>query len=234
MSRTRPWTDPITGEEIWFDQKCQVATVRQLELLADYEGVELDDLLDEGLSSKQALFRIRLIADPSLIPEHVLERRRERLALAGKQPACRICALNGWECEGTITRHHFVPRWLMLMLENYQSYAARSVCTIPLCVKTHRDLHYRSPDGTDGPKSIVPYLRDHERAFAQKLLDELKEQIPTERWELLSGGDEGSYEGQLIKDYRAGLFASVENAYTLNEYGSLANVSSHTVATTAN
>lgn len=231
MSRARPWTDPSNGEVIWFDQKSP-ATVRQLELLADYEGLELDDLLDEGLSAKQALFRIRQVAHPTLIPEHVLERRRERERQAGKPLACRICALNGWECEGSITRHHFVPRWLMLMLENYQAYAARSICTVPICVGRHRDLHYRSPGGNDGPKSIVPYLRDHERAFAQKLLDELREQIPAERWDLLAGGDEGSYEGQLIKDYQAGLFASVENAYSLDEYGTLAHTGSQTVATT--
>lgn len=232
MSRARPWVDPLTGEEIWFDQKSP-ASVRNLELLADYEGVELDDLLDEGLSAKQALFRIRQIADPTLIPQHVLERRRERLAMAGKSPACRICALNGWECEGSITRHHFVPRWLMLMLENYQAYAARSVCTIPICVGRHRDLHYRSPDGGDGPKSIVPYLRDHEREFAQKLMDELREQIPHERWDLLTGGDGDSYEGQLVHDYLAGAFASAENAYALDEYGLLGTSEAEAVATTA-
>ena len=63
----------------------------------------------------------------------------------------------------------------MLELENYQAYAARSICTIPICIGRHRDLHYRN-DGTE--KSIVQYLRDHERKFAQKLLDELREQHP--------------------------------------------------------
>lgn len=236
MSRARPWTDPATGETVWFDQKSP-ASVRQLELLADYEGLELDDLLDEGLSAKQALFRIRQVADPTVIPEHVLARRRERERAIGMTVACRICTLNGWQCEGRITRHHFVPRWLMLMLENYQSYAARSVCTIPICVGRHRDLHYRSPGGGDDPKSIVPYLRKHEREFAQKLLDELREQIPSERWHLFAGGDEGSYEGQLIKDYQAGLFASADNAYTLDEYGYLDDESclkeAQAVATTA-
>jgi hypothetical protein len=232
MSRARPFTDPSSGETVWFDQK-GAATVRQLELLADYEGIELDDLLDEALSAKQALFRIRQVADPTLIPEHVLERRRERLATAGKSPACRICALNGWECEGTITRHHFVPRWLMLMLDNYPAYAARSVCTIPICVRQHRDLHYRTPGGGDGPKSIVPYLRDHERAFAQKLLDELREQIPTERWTLFTGGDGDSYEGQLIRDYLEGNFSSSANSYSLDEYGYLGD-EVKAVATTAN
>ena len=217
MSRARPFYDPLTREEIWFDQKSR-ATVRQLELLADYEGAELDDILDEGLSAKQTLFRIRQVASPGLIPEHVLERRRERERRSGMSPACRICSLNGWECEGRITRHHFVPRWLMLMLENYPAYAARSICTIPICLGRHRDLHYRDPDGNNAPKSIVPYLRDHERKFAQKLLDELREQIPTMRFDLLSGGTGESYEGQLIHDYQQGMFSSAENAYSLEEY----------------
>jgi hypothetical protein len=219
MSRARPFIDPSDGSVVWFDLKAP-ARVRELELLADYEGIELDDLLDEGLSSKQTLFRIRQVAHPELIPEHVLERRRERLRLSGKQPACRICATHGWECEGRITRHHFVPRWLMLMLENYQAYAARSACTIPICVGRHRDLHFRD-DRID--RSIVPYLRDHERQFAQKLITELKEQIPEERWDLLTGGDEHSYEGALIKDYLSGNFSSAENAYSLSEYMGLAD-----------
>jgi hypothetical protein len=222
MSRARPWTDPHSGDEVWFDQKAP-ASVRQLELLADYEGIELDDLLDEGLSSKQVLFRIRQVAHPELIPEHVLKRRRERERLAGRQPACRICVIHGWECEGRITRHHFVPRWLMLMLENYSSYAARSTCTIPICIGRHRDLHFRDADGNFREKSIVPYLRDHERQFAQKLILELKEQIPDERWDLLTGGDEYSYEGQLIRDYLRGEFSSAENSYTLEEYAGLAD-----------
>jgi hypothetical protein len=218
MSRARPWPHPETGEIIWFDQKASRASVEQLELLADYEQIEIDDLLDEGLSARQTLVRIRTAATPGIIPEFVLEARRERLKHHGMQPACRICALNGWECEGKITRHHFIPRWMMLTLENYNSYAARSICTIPICIARHRDLHFRSADPSeDGLKTIVPYLRDHERKFAQKLLNELKTERP-HVWELIVSGDEHSYEGQLARDYQRGLFASAENAYKLEEY----------------
>jgi hypothetical protein len=79
-------------------------------------------------------------------------------------------------------------------------------------------LHFRSADPSeDGPKTIVPFLRDHERKFAQKLLNELKTERP-HVWELIVSGDEHSYEGQLARDYQQGLFASAENAYKLAEY----------------
>lgn len=212
MSRARPFV--YNGETHWFDQRGR-ATAAQLELLADFESVELDDLLDEGLSAKQTLFRLRQATDPSVIPEHVLERRRERDRHHGMSPACRICALNGWECEGRITRHHFVPRWIMLELENYQAYAHRSACTIPICVARHRDLHFRGEN--DPSKSIAEYLRPHERKFAQKLLDELHEQRP-KIFDLMLAGDEHSYEYQLTRDYMLGAFRKDEGAYSLDEY----------------
>lgn len=211
MSRARPFDND--GEIIWFDQKSR-ATAAQLELLADWEEVELDDLLDEGLSQKQVLFRLRQAATPGVIPQHVLERRRERERLQGTFPACRICSLNGWQCEGRITRHHFVPRWLMLELDNYQAYAARSLCTIPICIGKHRDLHIRDSSA----KSIVPYLRPHERSFAHKMLGELREQHP-KIFELLLGGDHYAYEYQLVRDYTQGLLLRDEDAYDLEEYG---------------
>lgn len=195
------------------------ATAEQLELLADWEGVDLDDLLDEGMAQKQVLFRLREVATPGVIPEHVLERRRERALIGRMSPACRVCTLKEWEeggvveCEGRITRHHFVPRWLMLELENYQAYASRSVCTIPVCVGRHRDLHMRN----DIDKSIVPYLRSHERRFAQRLLDELDEQHP-QIVKLMAAGDFHSYEYQLIRDWEQGSFLKDEGVYSLEEY----------------
>lgn len=213
MSRARPFTDPETGEQIWFDQSSK-ATVAQLELLSDWTGIPIDDLLDEGLSQRQTLFKLREVATPGVIPPEVLERRRERERLSGMSPACRICHPNGWACEGRITRHHFVPRWLMLQLENYQAYAARSMCTIPICVGRHRDLHDR--EAGDG-KSIVPYLREHERKFAQKMIDELQEQHP-KIFELLAGGDAHAYEAQLIEDYLKGEFRRSDGVYSLEEY----------------
>jgi hypothetical protein len=197
MSRARPLV--INGETTWFDtkQNHRKATVEQLELLAAVEDKSIDDILDEGLSQGQVIVRLRETLHADFIPAEVLERRRQRKLDAARQPECRICGVTG-----NSTRHHFVPRWLMLELENYQSYAARSKCCIPLCVGCHRDLHFR--DGT-GEKSIIPFLNDAERAFAAKILDELREQHP-KIFDLLSAGDETTYEGQLMRDYYSGAF----------------------------
>ena len=200
------------GHNVWFDYKHPRATVEQLELLADYEGLDIDDLLDENLSQKQVARRL-FEATTHVVPPEVLERRRERERLHGISPACRICTLNGWECEGRITRHHFMPRWLMLELENYQAYAARKLCTIPICVARHRDLHTR--DRSD--KSIVHYLRISERKFANKMMQELEEQHP-KIMGLLLDGDYYAYEYQLARDFRHGLFVKDDNAYSLDEY----------------
>lgn len=196
MSRAKSYTEP-NGTEHWFDYK-GVATVAQLELLADFSGESIDDLLDAGLSQKEVARR--LFAMDGLIPEHVLEARR-RAQAESQGVACRWCSHHGLECEGRITRHHFIPRWLMQQLENYEAYAPRRRCTIPICVGRHRDLHVRGGN----PKSIVPYLTDQERQFAQKMLEELREQHPG-TWELLEGGTDWAYEGQLIKDFHAGNF----------------------------
>lgn len=209
MSRAKHFNP--NGEDMWFDYKAR-ATAKQLELLADYEGLEIDDLLDEGLSQKQVARRL-FERTTHVVPPEVLERRRERERLQGMSPACRICTPNGWECDGRITRHHFVPRWLMLELENYNAYAARRVCTIPICVGRHRDLHYRD----ESDKSIVQYLRADERIFAHKMLGELQEQHP-KIFELLLGGDYYAYEYQLVRDFTQGRFLKDEEAYDLEEY----------------
>lgn len=211
MSRSRPFIDPRNGEEIWFDQRAR-ATAAQLELLADIEGIDLDDLLDEDISQRQVLYRLRVVTEGDLIPPEVLARRQERIRLAELDPICRICDSLGWECEGRITRHHYVPRWMMLLLENYQAYAARSKCTVPICVGRHRDLHLRGSE--NGPKSIIPFLTVDERRFAQKMLDELRHERP-HIWELLEGGDENTYEWQLLRDYHLGEFRHGENAFVL-------------------
>lgn len=211
MSRAKHFNH--NGADMWFDYKAR-ATVEQLELLADYEGLEIDDLLDEGLSQKQVARRL-FEATSYVVPPEVLERRRERQRLQGMSPACRICSLHGWECEGRITRHHFVPRWLMLELENYQAYASRSQCTIPVCIGRHRDLHIR--DAAD--KSIVPYLRPHERRFAHQMLEELQESHP-KIIGLMASGDFHSYEYQLIRDWQQGLLLKDAQAYDLEEFRS--------------
>lgn len=207
MSRAKKFDNH--GQDIWFDYKNPAPTVEQLELLSDYEGISLDDLLDEGLTQKKVAQRLFEAINCDLVPPEVLERRRLRALEQLTAPRCRWCHLHSDECEGSITRHHFVPRWLMLLLDNYQAYAARSMCTIPICLGRHRDLHTRR----DNPKSIAECLTDYERQFAQRMLDELREEHPA-TFDLMAGGDEHSYEAQLIRDYLSGEFrrASVVNS----------------------
>lgn len=210
MSRARK----IGG--IWFDgQKANDRpTSQQLELLAAAENIPLDDLLDEGMNQKEVALRLRKALGEGVIPPEVLERRRLAKELASQQPACRICLSFDWECDGSITRHHFVPRWMMLELENYNAYAARRLCTIPVCVGRHRDLHMRGD--ADTPKSIAQFLDGDERAFAQKLLDEFKEQHPA-TFDLIAGGDENTYEYVLIRDYQLGRFREAVGTAVQNE-----------------
>jgi hypothetical protein len=197
VSRARPIE--FNGQTLWFDtnQNGQKATAEQLELLAAAEDITIDDLLDEGLTQGQVLFRLREAIHGNVIPAEVLERRRQRKIDAQKQPECRMCAK-----VGNSTRHHFVPRWLMRELDNYLAYSARSRCTIPLCVECHRDLHSRN---NTEDKSIWRYLNTDERLFAQKMLDELREQHP-KVFDLIAGGDQTTYEGTLVGDYIAGRF----------------------------
>lgn len=199
MSRARQ----IGG--LWFDiqRNHEKATSEQLELLAAAENIPLDDLLDEGLRQGEVVIRLRQALGEGVIPAEVLERRRAAKEAAKHQPKCRICSTFDWECDGSITRHHFVPRWMMLLLENYVAYAARSKCTIPVCVGRHRDLHLRGDQDT--PKSIAQFMTDDERKFAQKMLDELKVQHPLV-FDLILGGDDSSYEYVLLRDYMVGNF----------------------------
>lgn len=202
-----------------FDKKAshKKATTTQLELLAAAENVSIDDILDEGLNQGQVRHRLVDVFHKDIIPHDVLERRRLAKEAAKIQPSCRICDTFGWECDGSITRHHFVPRWMMLLLDNYVSYASRAKCTIPICMGRHRDLHLRSDDET--PKSIAQFLTDDERKFAQKMLDELKEQHPAV-FDLIAGGDEtATYESQLVRDYIHGAFREASRDYTSKRLG---------------
>ena len=162
------------------------------------EGAEIDDLLDERLSTRALLWRLN--HHSGLIPHEIIEIKRAR-ALSQQRPL--VCRYHDdpADCEGRITRHHFVPRWLMLELPDYVSYAPRSYCTIPLCVSSHRNMHMR--DG--GNKSIAPYLTEAEKDIVDHLIESLKDVRPV-LFELLAKGDQSSYESQLIHDWRNGLF----------------------------
>lgn len=199
MSRAR--SIELNGETYWFDTKRdhRKASADQLELLAAAENISIDDLLDAGLSQGDVIYRIREAIGGQIIPPEVIERKLKRKQEAQNRPECRKCGK-----KGDSTKHHFVPRWLMRELENYQAYSARSICTILLCVECHRDLHMRNGHGAED-KSIVPYLDESERSLAQKMLDDLKDQHP-KIFDLIAGGDQTTYEGQLLRDYHAGLF----------------------------
>ncbi len=112
MSRARPIN--LFGDQVWFDtqQNGQHCKVAHLELLASAENISIDDLLDESLNQGELIKRLRKALDQGVIPPEILERHRQRKAEAANLPQCRICGF-GIECEGTITRHHFVPRWMI-------------------------------------------------------------------------------------------------------------------------
>ena len=202
MSRARSINHD--GEIFWFDTNVNGAPAKpnQLELLAAVENIEIDDLLDEGLNQGAVIERLRIGLDQGVIPVEVVERQRARREAAQTQRVCRAHPGNEG-CEGRITRHHFVTKWLMKELENYQSYARRDRCTIPLCVGFHRDLHMRNTSD----KSIVEYMTDEERHFAHKMLSELEEQHPKIIALARAGDPEVSYEARLIRDYDEGKFA---------------------------
>lgn len=192
MSRARP----VAGQ--WFDttRNGQKATAEQLELLASAEDIDLDDLLDEGLSQGDVILRLRTALGEGQVPPEVELRKRRDAAARQVRPKCRIC-----EKEGNSTRHHFVNRWLMRELSDYPQIGSRRLCTIPICTDDHRDLH--TYNGSD--KSIVPYLEPSEKKFAQKVIQQLFDEHP-KIFLLLAGGDPQVYESQLIQDWIAGRF----------------------------
>lgn len=198
MSRARDWIHPTTGVCVWFDAYEPEATVEQLELLAQMEDADIDDLLDERLSTRAVLYRLN--HNSGLIPHEIIEQKKARSLITQQPLVCRYHD-NPDVCEGTITRHHFVPRWLMLELPEYVRYAPRSYCTIPACIGWHRSLHRRN--GND--KSIAPYLTDGEKDIADHLIEGLKETRPV-LFDLIVGGDSSSYEARLLQDWQKGLF----------------------------
>ena len=200
MSRARDWVHPVTGRTLWFDAYDSEATVEQLEVLAEMEDADIDDLLDERLSTRAVLYRLNDASD--LIPHEIIEQKKARVLSTQRVLVCRYHD-DPEGCEGAITRHHFVPRWLMLELADYINYAPRSFCTIPACVGWHRFLHLRN--NGNGSKSIAPYLTDAEKEIANHLIAALRQERP-KVYSLIAAGDRTSYEWQLVQDWRRGLF----------------------------
>ncbi len=164
-----------------------MATLRELEVLADAEDIDLDDLFDGNLSSREVVYRLNALSD--LIPEAGLTKIKRRQEQNEPEP-CRICPVLGRECEGRMTRHHF--------------YAPRRICTIPACAGSHRFLHSRYRENGDS-KSVAPFLDKNEKVLAHHLIATLRQERP-KIYALLAGGDKTSYEWQLVHDWRRGLF----------------------------
>lgn len=200
MSRARDWTSPITGETIWFDVHESQATLEQIEILAEIEDADIDDLLDERLSTRAVLYRLN--HSSGLIPYEIIRKRKARAFVSQEPLACRYHQ-NSEDCEGRVTRHHFVPRWLMLELPDYITYAPRSYCTIPACAGWHRSLHLRDASIN---KSIVPYLTNAERDMTDHLIEGLKKVRPVLFDLILAGDTSRSYETQLLQDWKDGKF----------------------------
>lgn len=189
----------INGETIWFDTNNggKKATDKQLELLAIAEDVDLEDLLEASITQAEVLRRLQDVLGANVIPHEVLLRRQKWREQRKSAPNCRIC-----EKVGDSTRHHFVNRWILRELDQYETkWADRSVNCIPVCIDCHRDLHTRN-----GPAhSIASKLTPEERAFADRALTALSEQRPR-LLILLGKGDSEVYESRLIKDWFEGAF----------------------------
>jgi hypothetical protein len=192
MSRTRQ----VDG--IWFDrqQHNDPATLEQLERLAERLELDLDEILEVPWRQKEVLEALRDFEGTLRKPDWI------RSVEPQGEATCRIC--NGeQECEGPMSKHHFVPRWMMKFLENYVAYSPRNICTIPICIGRHRDLHLRGDTRTE--KSMVDLLTDEEKGFANKLLGELREQN-SKIFELILAGDDDVYEHVLVMDFLKGRF----------------------------
>lgn len=206
MSRARPIDLPhdiahelgLPDARIWFDvhRNGDKASVEQLELLVVVTGDELDDLLDADVTQGALIRHLREALGQGCIPAEVAERQRAYREMRKHAPECRSCGL-----PGNSTRHHFVNKWIMKTLSNYVEVGARPLCTIPLCIECHRDLHDRSDEAV----SIVPHLTRAERCFASDLIERLRRERPG-IFNLLSEGAPETYEARLVRDWMEGLF----------------------------
>lgn len=201
MSRAR---DIWIGDECyWFDTKLdgEKASVDQIELLALVEDEDIDDLLDGHVTQKDVITRLRDALGQNSIPDAIKLRRARWKEARRVAPECRI-----HHEQGDSTKHHFVNKWILRELSDYgRLWADRSINTIPVCLKCHRELHERQ-----GPaKSIVEYLTQDEKDFAYRALKAFTEQKPRVAW-LIALGDDSVYEARLMKDFVIGLFDPTE------------------------
>lgn len=201
MSRARDIR--IGDEQIWFDTNLNgvKARVDHLELLALVEDLDIDDLLDGHVTQKDVIDRLRNALGQNTIPDEIKERRKKWKEARRVAPECRIC-----DKKGDSTKHHFVNKWILKELRDYgRLWADRTINTIPVCLKCHRNLHER-----EGPaKSIAEHLKGSEKEFAYRALKAFTEQKGKTAW-LIALGDDSVYEARLMKDFVAGLFDPAE------------------------
>jgi hypothetical protein len=197
-----PCTDPLHWWNV--SESHLKATDEQLELLASFEDVDIDELFEAGITQGQCLKRLReAFGQIPEIPEAVRKRRDKFREQRRSAPPCRLCGK-----EGDSTRHHFVNRWILRELESYERvWANRKENCIPVCIDCHRDLHDRN--GT--PKSIAHLLTASEKAFADRALTALSEERP-KLLILIGRGSSSVYEARLIKDWMEGKFEPAEPA----------------------
>jgi hypothetical protein len=167
------------------------ATDDQLELLSAAEEVSIDDLLEEVLTQGEVVQRLRDHLGQT-IPDSVLQRRQDARQERSRAKECRICGRTG-----DSTQHHYINRWILKQLDGYQHrWASRTYSCIPVCINCHRDLHSRQK----GAHSIVPFLTDEEKDFAERAIQALYDEKPR-LWLLIARGDEDVYETKLMHDW---------------------------------
>lgn len=201
MSRARPIT--LGDEQIWFDtaKNGERAKPQHLELLALVEEIDIDDLLDEHIVQGTVIQRLRDALGQNTIPEEILQRREAWREARHKAEPCRLCG-----AKGDSTKHHFVNRWILKELVDYAwRWSPRARNCIPVCLECHRNLHERTGEA----KSIVPFLKDDEKAFAEEALEALSKERPAVVI-LLARGDDSVYESRLLKDWINGEFKPTE------------------------
>lgn len=191
---------PCLNQSHWFNisDSHLKATDEQLELLASFEDVDIEELFEAGITQGECLRRLReALGQIPEIPEAVRKRRDKFREQRRSAPPCRICGK-----EGDSTKHHFVNRWILRELESYERlWANRRENCIPVCIDCHRDLHDRN--GT--PKSIAHLLTADEKAFANRAITALSEERP-KLLILIGRGSSQVYEARLIKDWMEGKF----------------------------